>query len=98
MELEVDSEDSGLEIGIHERGKVGTGKSSIEKMQLRKYETIKKMTLYLHDEDEREWADIAHMDVTALSRDPTTSWLDTVNHWMKLIVLASDTKNALHVH
>jgi len=55
MELEVDSEDSGLEIGIHERGKVGTGKSSIEKMQLRKYETIKKMTLYLHDEDEREW-------------------------------------------
>ena len=55
MELKVDSEDSGLEIGIHERGKVGTGKSSIEKMQLRKYETIKKMTLYLHDEDEREW-------------------------------------------
>ena len=55
MELEVDSEDFGLEIGIHERGKVGTAKSSIEKMQLRKYETIKKMTLYLHDENEREW-------------------------------------------
>ena len=43
-------------------------------------------------------ADIAHMDVTALSRDPMTSWLDTVNHWMKLIVHASDTKNVLHVH
>jgi len=51
----IDAEESGLEIGIMERGKVGTSSSSIEKMQMRKYETIKKMTLYLHDEEEREW-------------------------------------------
>jgi hypothetical protein len=34
---------------------VGTGSASIAKMQLRKYEAIKKMTLYLHDEQDREW-------------------------------------------
>ena len=55
MNDQITAEDAGMEFGIHERGKVGTSNASIEKMQMRKYETIKKMTLYLHDEDEREW-------------------------------------------
>jgi len=55
MNDKIIAEDAGMEFGIHERGKVGTSKDSIEKMQMRKYETIKKMTLYLHDEEEREW-------------------------------------------
>lgn len=46
---------SGLEYGIGERGKVGTANDSIKKMQLRKYETLKKMILILHDSDDREW-------------------------------------------
>lgn len=55
MEEELEVKESGLELGINERGKVGTSSKSIERMQLRKYETIKKMTLWLHDESEREW-------------------------------------------
>lgn len=55
MNDQITAEDAGMEFGIHERGKVGTSNASIEKMQMRKYETIKKMTLYLHEEDEREW-------------------------------------------
>jgi len=44
-----------MEFGIGERGKVGTSNDSIKKMQLRKYETLKKMILILHDSDDREW-------------------------------------------
>lgn len=54
-EAEVAAEDSGMEFGIGERGKVGTSNDSIKKMQLRKYETLKKMILILHDSDDREW-------------------------------------------
>jgi len=54
-EAEVAAEDSGLEFGISAKGKVGTGNDSIKKMQLRKYETLKKMILILHDSDDREW-------------------------------------------
>lgn len=46
---------SGMEVGIGGRAQVGTSQSSIAQMQLRKYETVKKMTLYLHDNDDREW-------------------------------------------
>lgn len=55
MSDQLASDESGLAFGIGERGKVGTSQASIEKMQLRKYETIKKMTVYLHAEEEREW-------------------------------------------
>ena len=41
--------------GINSRTKVGTSNDSISKMQLRKYETMKKMILYLHDSQDREW-------------------------------------------
>lgn len=54
-EAHVYSIDSGLEVGIGQRGKVGTANESIKKMQLRKYETLKKMILILHDSDDREW-------------------------------------------
>jgi hypothetical protein len=55
MSDQLTSDESGLAFGIGERGKVGTSQASIERMQLRKYETIKKMTIYLHSEEEREW-------------------------------------------
>jgi hypothetical protein len=52
---EVEDEMSQRLLGISGRSKVGTDRNAIRKMQLRKYETIKKMVMYVHDPSEREW-------------------------------------------
>lgn len=55
MERVAKAEDQDTVFGLEGRAQIGNTNESIQKMQLRKYETIKKMTLLLHAPNDREW-------------------------------------------
>lgn len=70
-EAEADAEANDMEFGIGSRGKVGTGSEAIHKMQYRKYDTLKKMILLLHDPEEREWGKYCPYGCHCMVNGPT---------------------------